>query len=44
MEPMYKPIMENLKRLALPSWDGLEDKVKISLLLGSSARTVAIVY
>ena len=35
MEPMYKPIKENL-RLALPPWDGLDDNVKISLLLGSS--------
>jgi hypothetical protein len=31
---MYKPIKENLKRLALPPWDGLDDNVKISLLLG----------
>jgi hypothetical protein len=36
MEPMYTPLKENLKRSALPSWEGLEDKVKISLLLGSS--------
>ena len=36
IEPMYKPIKENLKRLALPPWDGLDDNVKISLLLGSS--------
>ena len=35
MEPMYKPIKENLG-LALPPWDGLDDNVKISLLLGSS--------
>ena len=33
---MYKPIKENLKRLALPPWDGLDDNVKISLLLASS--------
>ena len=36
MDPMYKLIKENLKRLTLPPWDGLDDNVKISLLLGSS--------
>jgi hypothetical protein len=32
----FPEIKENLKRLALPSWEGLEDKVKISYLLRSS--------
>jgi hypothetical protein len=35
MEPLYVPFQKLLKKLALPTWDELNDTERVSLLLGS---------